>query len=433
MAGMVPALLLGACTDAVPTSQDGALIPVDAQTVEVLLSWDEFGRDFRTDGGFASVAFLPTLIMAREHGGDVDAAALIRFAGLPGSVQVRPPGSETTQADTAYVPVGGTMVLRMDTTRFRPSAPVELTASRIATRWDERTASWEMAVDTFGDALAWGAPGAADAVTFSTVTWDPEVADSIIFEVDSVTANAWRRSDNQARGARIAVGTSGVIVEAAASIFRAQVRSQVNPDTLIQVAATPLQQTFLYTPDPGVSTSEFRIGGAPARRASLRLEVPARIEGEHPSCQSIACPLEITPERVVYAGLVLQTLPTMPVGLQPVDTLRMDVRPALAPERLPKSPLGPTVQPTLRRIAPEAFAGAGGVSVEVPLTRYFRDLIAEVPDESAGDPPRTPSTLTFLSAVEPLSLGFGTFAGPGSPGEPYLRIILTLSDGVSLP
>ncbi len=431
-------LIAGGCSDEIPTSEDGNLIPIDAQTVQVFLDWEEFGRDFRTFGGFSTPAALSTLHIAREYRGDLDAAALLRFAGLPGSVLVRPPGSPTTQADTAYVPVGGTMVVRMDTTRFRPEVPIELTASRIISRWDERTAGWAMAVDTFGDALAWPVPGAGESVPFSTVTWDPEVADSVVFEVDSVTANAWRRGDVEERGARISVNTPGARLEATTAIFRADVRSQVNPDTLIPLAANPLNQTTIYAPEVGVSPDEFRIGGAPARRATLRLALPSRIEEGNPVCAAVACPLELRPERIVYAGLVMTTAPTTPAGLAPVDTLRMDVRPALAPDRLPKSPLGPSVQPSIRRIPATAFLGDAGVTVEVPMTRYFRDLLGGVEPEpgegtGVGESSAVPSTLTFLSPSEPVSLGFGSFVGPGSAGEPFLRLILTLSDGVSLP
>ena len=35
--------------------------------------------------------------------------------------------------------------------------------------------------------------------------------------------------------------------------------------------------------------------------------------------------------------------------------------------------------------------------------------------------------------LEPFSFSFGSFVGPGQPGEPVLRLLITVSDPVGLP
>ncbi len=45
----------------------------------------------------------------------------------------------------------------------------------------------------------------------------------------------------------------------------------------------------------------------------------------------------------------------------------------------------------------------------------------------------TPNTIVFLSVVEPASLGFASFHGPGSPYAPALRLLLTVAGELTLP
>jgi hypothetical protein len=42
-------------------------------------------------------------------------------------------------------------------------------------------------------------------------------------------------------------------------------------------------------------------------------------------------------------------------------------------------------------------------------------------------------SLALLAYLEPVSISFVNFAGPGQPGEPRLRLILTASPIVELP
>jgi hypothetical protein len=99
----------------------------------------------------------------------------------------------------------------------------------------------------------------------------------------------------------------------------------------------------------------------------------------------------------------------------------------LAPERLPKAPLGVSFVGTLgQRVAPDAFGDEAGQTVSIPITGYLRSLADEDPEV------RPPADLALLSALEPLSLSFASFDGPGAAGAPRLRLILSAADTVEI-
>ena len=429
---------MGACTDQVPTFDDGAAIPVDAETVEVLIPFSEFGRDFQAFGGFASQADLGRLFVAHEYRGDFDARTLVRIGAFPVSISVFPEGESSTVPDSAYVPLGGNLVIRMDTTRLVPDEAVELAAGQMeAGEWDIRTAKWNLAVDTLGGVVQWDEPGGGPTRSLGSAMWDPQEADTLVIPVDSATANQWRDADESVdRSVRVESRSPGHLLGINSVEFRGHFQSSVNPDTVVTVVRGSVGTTFIYTPEPGVTQEEIRIGGAPARRAYFRVELPDRFEEGSAACELLpTCPMELTRDRVVYAGLVMQTRPVEPPAFEPLDTLRMDVRPALAADRIPRSPLGTSVQPTPRTFPPGVFAEEGSTRVEVPMTRYIQDLLGRPEDPLGPDQEdeERPSTVALFSPAEPSGFQFGSLFGPGTEKEPFLRLILTITDGVELP
>jgi len=434
MAALMVALVGVGCTDAVPTLDDGDSIPVDARTVEVIVPFSDFVESLDVFAGFGSRSDAPALHVALDYEGDFQARSLVRFGVLPRTVQVFPPGETQTVADSAYVPVGGRLVVTMDTIRFPPAEPVELEAGAILSEWDVVTAGWEAAVDTLGGVRMWDEPGGGPVRDLGRAMWNAQEADTVVFAVDSVTATAWATESNPAlRAARISSATSGALMELRTARFVADVRSSVNPDTVVSISAGATGSTFIYSPEPGVSPTEIRIGGAPSRRAFLRFNLPIRFEPGSQVCQELGdlCPLDINPDRVIYAGLVLTGKGSEPAVFTPRDTIRMDARPALAEGRIPRSPLGSAIPAQPRPLLPDALRE--GRRVEVPITAYVESLLAQdlgLRDEEAGEVPRT---VALLSPFEPTGFTFASFVGPGQEGEPFLRLILTLSEGELLP
>ncbi|MGY8778251.1 MAG: hypothetical protein ACKVIN_09025, partial [Longimicrobiales bacterium] len=68
-------------------------------------------------------------------------------------------------------------------------------------------------------------------------------------------------------------------------------------------------------------------------------------------------------------------------------------------------------------------------SIQIPFTTFSRDLLRG--EDSNGNP--AASTLALLSVLEPFSISFASFDGPGSASEPYLRLVLTIGPPVELP
>ncbi|MEJ2540625.1 MAG: hypothetical protein P8188_11750, partial [Gemmatimonadota bacterium] len=152
------------------------------------------------------------------------------------------------------------------------------------------------------------------------------------------------------------------------------------------------------------------------------------LDGPASLCLPVTCPFELTPERLNYASLILTSQATDPVAFQPTDSLLLDARPVLVPERLPKSPLGPSFLGLAgRALPPEAFGSEAGAEIPIALTDFVAALID--PDRELED---VPDELSLLSLLEPFSVSFASFEGPGSPGEPRLRLILTAIDTVEI-
>ncbi|HZD05917.1 MAG TPA: hypothetical protein VE173_13480, partial [Longimicrobiales bacterium] len=145
-------------------------------------------------------------------------------------------------------------------------------------------------------------------------------------------------------------------------------------------------------------------------------------------CAQVTCPYTLDASRLNVATLDLTTRRPEP-GFRPLDSLFVDARAVLAPERLPKSPLSASyVIDGGLSVAPDAFGPDAGSTVSIPVTTFVRDLIRG--ETSSGEDP--PQSLALLSFSEPLSLLLTSFVGPGGEGEPVLRLILTTSDTVEV-
>ncbi len=117
-------------------------------------------------------------------------------------------------------------------------------------------------------------------------------------------------------------------------------------------------------------------------------------------------------------------------AFQPTDSVGLDVRPVLLRSALPKSPLGNSLigLPGFR-VSPGAFGAEEGTEIEIPVTGFIRSLLLGVTPEG-GEPS---NTLALLSVVEPVSIAFASFQGPGTEGAPILKLVVTVGEEVQLP
>ncbi len=77
------------CQEELPTAGRDDLIPVEAVTVEVLLSFDEFAENLRVFGGFGSPSELSYSVLAHSFEGELEARALIGFWPYPIAATVK--------------------------------------------------------------------------------------------------------------------------------------------------------------------------------------------------------------------------------------------------------------------------------------------------------------------------------------------------------
>jgi hypothetical protein len=222
--------------------------------------------------------------------------------------------------------------------------------------------------------------------------------------------------------------TDGERLDVRNVVLRLDTRPSVHQDTIVVIDAPAEGVTFVYNPVPEPPPDGIRVGGTPAWRTVIELNVPRVLDGPPSLCAQVGCPFVIEPSRVNHASLVLTTALVEPAAFQPSDTVRLDVRPVLAPELLPKSPLGSSFLGVVGApVAPGAFQEGGGRTLSVTLTGLVRALVEADPDVAP------PNHISLLSVQEPLSLAFGSFVGPGVPGAPVLRLIVTAADTVRLP
>jgi hypothetical protein len=417
-----------ACEELVPTSVDESLLPDEPVTVEVRLPWSAFASGLRVYGGFGSAAELGRGVVARDYAGVLDARTLSRFNPFPATVTVRDT-TGTARADSMPVFRTGRVAVVLDTLASTNEGPVELSLAALTQAWHARTATWTLAVDTVNDRRPWGEPGAGPARELGTAEWDPAEGDTVFFPVDSAQLAEWRDTADVERGVRVGLVTGGERVRIANILLRLDVESTLNPDTTVLSSVGRRDLTFIYDPVPEPPPDGIRIGGTPSWRTVLEVRVPPSLDGPPALCEAVGCPVELQPDQVNYAALVLRTRRSA-AAYQPTDSVSLDVRPVLAPEALPKSPLGPSLTGAVgRQVAPGFFGDGEGVAIEIPVTEFIQDQLRGETAEG-GEPP---GTLALLSTFEPLSLAYASFHGPGTQLEPQLKLIVTTGASVGLP
>jgi hypothetical protein len=429
----VAALLwvFAACDEQTPTGASEGLIPVAPITVEVLLPWSQFATGAQVFGGFGLPSDRGIGVLANKYRGTLDARMLGRWDFSALDVLVNDTTGTLTQ-DTLLRPKDARIVVFFDTIASSPETPVTVSAHRtLVDFWDEKTASWTFAVDSTGDRRPWPTAGGSPAQRVGEGVWDRATsADSMVLPVDTAAIRAWADTAQAKRGFRLDVETQNVRLEVTSAELRYNLVPSVRPDTTLERAISMTQITFIYNPTPTAPTSGLRVGGVPAWRSVIATQIPTVLNGPASLCAALGCPFALTPERINHASLVLTTRPTNPAAFAPIDSVHLDVRAALAPERLPKSPLGGPLA-GLRGKALAAIQFQSSQTVTIPITSFVLQQLGVADDDGDGLPP--PRSLALLSYLEPASISFVNFAGPGEAGEPRLRLILTASPVVELP
>lgn len=424
----VPLALIG-CEEQLPVGPSTGVLPGEPVTVEVIIPWDDFASNLETFGGFGAAADLGVGILANQFADTLDARTLMRFSTYPSVATVRD-STGTNRPDSTLTFVGGRLVAFMDTIASTNTGPVTVALGAIQEEWDARTVTWTNTVDTINDQRTWTEPGAGPVIVVDTAVWDPAEGDSVVFAVDSATIALWEETDDLAMGARLDLVDTGERVQLLSAELRLDARPTLDPDTIVVLSSAGRNITFIYSPFPDPPPDGVRIGGSPSWRTVLDIDIPDVLNGPPSFCAVVSCPHTLTPVEISSASLILTSRATPP-AFQPSDSIRLDVRTVLDRPSMPKSPLGPSLIEALfgRAVGPAAFGAGAGQEIEIPFTSFARDLVRGTDED--GNP--APDALALLSLIEPISIAFASFEGPGSPAEPMLRLVLTIGPPVELP
>lgn len=417
------------CSERTPTSLDRDLLPPLPVSVEVLIPWERFGSNLEVFGGYGTRRELGVGMVAHAFGGVLDARTLVSFEPIARFATVTDT-TGTSRTDTILSVREGRVVVLLDAGSAVFEGPVGMELGILRKPWDPATVSWTMAADTAEASIPWDEPGAGPLERVATAVWDPAQGDTVVFALDSAQVEMWRDTANVNYGAVIGASTPGVRVEVTQALMRATVRPSVRPDTLLTLTGGRRTLAFIHTPEPApASPGSLRVGGAPAWRTVLDMDVPASLDSPAVLCQATGCPMTLTPARVSYAALVLTARATE-AAFRPSDSLMVDVRAVLQRSAMPKSPLGPSLSQGFGTLLDPLLFGEGeGGRVEIPITDFVRAILQG--DSVGGFPP--PRSLALLSALEPSSFTYASFQGPGTPGAPVLKLIVTAVPTVQLP
>ena len=429
-AALAGSLALSACEEEVPTSLDPNRFPEAPATAELLFSWEEFGSDFRTYGGYGSPAELPSAVLAHDYEGQLDSHTLVRFGAYPVAVSVRDT-TGTTRPDSSLTYLGGRFVVFFDTIASRVDGPVDVELGATTVEWDGQTSNWWSSVDTAGNSQLWPEPGGGPIDLLGVERWDPEASDSVAFQIDSAQVAAWSDTSDASRGARVRLVTGGSRLDVAGTGLRLHTRPSVHPDSTFYLHVLQRDLTFVYDPYPTEPEEGGRIGGVPAWRTVFELTPPSTVNRPAALCEAVGCPATLEASEINYAAIVL-TPRAVDAAFRPSDSVTVDARPVLSSDALPKSPLGPSLTGLLgEKVPPEVFepGGGEGMSIEIPVTSFIRALVRG--EDLRGDP--VSHSLALLARAEPASLPFAAFYGPKGEHPPVLKMVVSMKRSGSAP
>jgi hypothetical protein len=424
---MLGAVAVGSCTEKGTIAPDLGFLHINPRTVEILIPFEDFVTDIQVFGGHGSPQDLGRGVIALDFGG-LNSRTLVHLVDFPTFAPV--PGSLSF--------VGGRVVLVFDTVSGSLATPVDLELFDVKEEWHAPTVNWDVRVDTAGDRRFWTQPGGGPLTSVGGATFDAFIAkqvndtlplvDTVSIAVDSATVAALGDPNSGTTGLLLTVAEAGALLRLKEmSLFAFAVPSS-QPDTVLEVEIPMEDLTFMVDPVPTAPMGWLRVGGAPSWRSVIEILLPRMVDGTVEVCGTVGCQVDLTEVEINLAELVLTTRQTESAFL-PEDTLRMDVRRVLNPELLPKAPLGEMLVPFVESVPPELFSVQAGALVSLSVTDLVKAILINT--TLTGTVPKT--SMSLLSAIEPLMVGFASFEGGGGAGAPALRLLYTIANDVGLP
>ena len=399
-----------ACDRETPTEIGGVLVPNESvRTFEVILDAADF---LVMDTAFS--AFPPSgaqfLTIANTFEGALNAHALMRFRVTP--IIGVPDSAGVIRVDSMPTLVSGRIVLKFDSLATARSGPVLLHLYRAGETWDSTSVTWQ----NRSAGTPWATPGGTRGALLDTATLD--VADSVVFDVDTATLRLWRDSTTQAPGVLLTAESQDVRLRAPIPLLVMEMRTSLG-DTLVTVPTLPFVSRVIFDPPVPAVSSDPRVGGVPSWRTILQLAPD--FEDQEVACPfSPTCRIRLSDASIARAELLLQPQASPP-GFAPELPLTILIYSLLPTPALPlvRSPLA--LGQGFTTVSNASFR-TPGAPIPIAITSYIRSLATPV-DTTAF----TTRYLTLLQGGTP-TFGYGTFSG-----SPKLRLRLSVSQEIQLP
>lgn len=407
------------CTEKISTAPDLGFLQVNPRTAEVVIPFDDFVDEILVFGGHGSTADIDHGLVAVDHGG-LNARTLVLLGFYP---------TNSDQQPGTLIFSDGRIVIFFDTLRGIVDSPVDIEVFQVVEDWHPRSMTWDFAVDTAGEQRAWSQPGGGLTTLLGGATFRPAQGDSVSIPIDSATVVALGEViDGRPSGLLVTGAEPGVFLQVVDVVLRLTSRTAQVPGQVFEETVVVFNLGFMFDPAPTAPLGWLRVGGTPSWRTVFTMSIPRLVTGTPEICGSVGCQVDLTEVEVNLAELVLTARQTQ-LAWQPQDTTRVDIRPVLNPELLPKSPLGDPVAAVPKGVPPEFFSVQAGTEVLLSLT----SLVAQIFDTAAETGTVPVTSIALFTAPEPGLIGFASFEGPGGPGAPVLRLLYTVANPVGLP
>ena len=407
------------CTEKISTAPDLGFLRVNPRTAEVVIPFDDFVDEVLVFGGYGSTAEIDHALVAVDYGG-LNARTLVLLDFYP---------TRSDQVPGLLTFSDGRIVIFFDTLRGIVDSPVDIEVFQVVEEWHPASMTWDFAVDTAGEQRAWSQPGGDLTTLLGGATFRPAQGDSVSIPIDSATVVALGELiDERTSGLLVTGAEPGVFLQVVDVVLMLTSSTVQDPDTVFEEPISVFNLGFMVDPAPAAPLGWLRVGGTPSWRTVFTMSIPRLVTGTPEICGSVGCQVDLTEVEVNLAELVLTARQTQ-LAWQPQDTTRVDIRPVLNPELLPKSPLGERVAAVPKGIPPELFSVQPGTEVLLSLT----SLVAQIFDTAAETGTVPVTSIALFTAPEPGLIGSASFEGPGGPGAPALRLLYTVANPVGLP
>lgn len=212
-----------ACGNDSPVAIGEQLLPGQPVTsFEVVLEADQFLALDSAYALFTTPSQASFVIVAQDFDGALDAHALASFS-IVKTITVRDTAGTGTVIDTLPSYFGGSVMLRIDTLRSSHDA-AHFAVYQAAETWDERSATWEMRVDTGSVTQPWTQPGGTLGPLIAEGDWLRTDGDSVFLPFDSATVQVLRDSAVAERGLIVITETPGARMRLTSVGLRADAR-----------------------------------------------------------------------------------------------------------------------------------------------------------------------------------------------------------------